>query len=918
MARYFLILIILSLTLQKENLFSQKADIDSLFRSFITYYNANDWINAESELLKIVNNHTPEQKRSLYSIYNNLGVINSRLGKFTDAVMYYDSTEVLIEENERYSAELPALYSNKGSALTNLKQFDPGRKYLEKAIRLFTSQKAPSKSSLRALSAAYLNYGILLLETGDPQAALKNLKLSYRIKAENNFSGIPLVYFHEAKAYQDLNDTVLAEKYFRKGIENFIKESGESYYQLADLYFNYADFLQKCGRTDESLDILYKALKISKSNYGYKHTIISMAYKLLGDHFMDLSQTDSALVNYQKSLIAIVPGYNNRDFMDNPVIDSALFDNRCLENLKKKSLALELLSESSTLKSEKIKFLNKSIETSSLALDLIDRIRKGYSTEEDRLYLTDNEKATYSDAIQQIYELYTITLQPDLITDIYNVARKAKAAVLLDEITGNEAFIKSQLPDSLTSKVKNLSAMISAYEKFILEESDKIKPDTARISLWNDGIFKMNRDLRITMNNINSRFPAFMNLHSKTDPEKLSDIQKKLKANESIVEFYCDNIITNNKRNILIFVTTKNDLHLFKTEADSIFSENISTLRKLSGNPQLKAASTGESKKSLYYFYNLLIEPIENYFAGNRLIIIPDEEITWIPFDALLSNPPKDSSQSFDGLDFLLYRYTISYGYSSSLVKKELKQKWTNEIISFAPDYSTVSNEISDLEGAAKEIQNILKYFKGEMYNKGRATKENFNAVLGKSVPLHLAMHSVLDSSNSKYSYLLFEGVSEKAEDTRLFNYEISLLNINSPMVVLSTCNSGSGKLYHGEGLMSMARGFTIAGASSVIKTGWEVNDEVSSEIITGFYKNLAHGKAKDVAMRNAKIEFLEENSPMLHNPYYWAAYEVVGDNSPLKKSLTSRLITGIVILSGIIIIVINYRRWRKIFFDGN
>ncbi len=79
--------------------------------------------------------------------------------------------------------------------------------------------------------------------------------------------------------------------------------------------------------------------------------------------------------------------------------------------------------------------------------------------------------------------------------------------------------------------------------------------------------------------------------------------------------------------------------------------------------------------------------------------------------------------------------------------------------------------------------------------------------------------------------------VDDTVDDGKLYNYEISLSRLRSPMVVLSACNSGTGTLYHGEGLMSLARGFILAGASSVIRTAWEVNDEVSADIISRFYQ---------------------------------------------------------------------------------
>src|ERR1035437_9803036 len=120
---------------------------------------------------------------------------------------------------------------------------------------------------------------------------------------------------------------------------------------------------------------------------------------------------------------------------------------------------------------------------------------------------------------------------------------------------------------------------------------------------------------------------------------------------------------------------------------------------------------------------------------------------------------------------------------------------------------------------------------------------------LKKPVILHLAMHSMSDSINSKYSYLLFDTHNVPEKEGKLYDYEISLTRIISPMVVLSACNSGTGTLYFGEGLMSLARSFTLAGASSVIKTTWEMNDEVSASIMTKFYFHLSKGDRKSTRL---------------------------------------------------------------------
>jgi CHAT domain-containing protein len=161
----------------------------------------------------------------------------------------------------------------------------------------------------------------------------------------------------------------------------------------------------------------------------------------------------------------------------------------------------------------------------------------------------------------------------------------------------------------------------------------------------------------------------------------------------------------------------------------------------------------------------------------------------------------------------------------------------------------------------------------------------------------------------------MFDTHNLNPEQGKLYNYEISLTRIKSPMVVLSACNSGSGTLYFGEGLMSLARGFTLAGASSVIKTAWDINDESSASIMKIFYLYLSKGKEKNVAMRLAKLDYLKNSSPESKNPYYWAAYEVLGDTSPVTRGVNVLLICAVLalIISGGLFI---YLRRRKIFSE--
>jgi len=101
----------------------------------------------------------------------------------------------------------------------------------------------------------------------------------------------------------------------------------------------------------------------------------------------------------------------------------------------------------------------------------------------------------------------------------------------------------------------------------------------------------------------------------------------------------------------------------------------------------------------------------------------------------------------------------------------------------------------------------------------------------------------------------------------------------------LSACNTGTGQLKKGEGIMSLARGFLYAGCPTIIMSLWEVEDESGTEIMTSFYRNLKKGKSKDESLRLAKLDYLESVNSRRAHPHYWLGFVIIGDNKPLFNS---------------------------------
>jgi CHAT domain-containing protein/tetratricopeptide (TPR) repeat protein len=918
------ILVFIIFSLAFLDAIAQKPDFSSLFQKFLDYYNSGDLLNAEKSLNYILESNDTLKKSRVIGIYNNLGVISILLGMYDKALEYNFKAGSLISANDQNSKEMAAIYNNAGYIYNIKKSYDVAIEYLEKSIRIYLNLYNQNKNVLNNLSFAYVNISISYIETKKYSLALRYLEKNIKLSSEYSLSGLGLTFLNVAKAYVKTGNLEMAEEFYNKSITSFINEYNKDYYRLADVYFDYGLLLSSEGKNTEAQEVNRLAMAICLKNYGNKHTIVSLAYKHMADNYIIQNKYDSALYYYQKSLIAVVKDFNNPDIFTNPSIDSSLFDIRLFDNLKSKAKALELFADEQKDNGLNLKTTTKSLETMELALQLIDRIRNNYLSEDSRIYLAENEKETYLFATHLAYRLYLTTHDHSMGYRMYAIAQKAKAAILRNEISGNELLYSAAIPDSLREKQNRLSGNIAAYNNLIIEENRNSAPNGNKISLWKDALFDMNREKEKVTVEIEKVFPQFHDLIRKTEPVPVELIQKKLKKDETIIDYLLSNQYSDGKRKLFVFLISKSNLDFKEMELDSLFLRNAGIIRN-TANPTLLKGSDRNNFLSytgaLHYMYINLIKPVEDHFTGKKLFIIPDEEIGWVPFDEFLKYKPEPEQTDYEGLHFLINDYTFSYAYSSSLIFGKNSHGLTGaRVLTFSPDYlnsASTGAMLSSLKGAGIEIGSILKRFRGKSYSGESATKANFIKVSKKPVIFHLAMHSMSDSDNSKYSYLIFDTHSVLPEECKLYNYEISLMRIKTPMIVLSACNSGTGTLYSGEGIMSLARGFTLAGASSVIKTSWEINDEVSAAIISGFYFHLAEGKEKNEAMRLAKLDYLMKASPAFKNPYYWAAYEVLGDNVPVSRNLKrSNLLILLVVIAATWGTVLYYLRRRRINSD--
>ena len=296
-----------------------------------------------------------------------------------------------------------------------------------------------------------------------------------------------------------------------------------------------------------------------------------------------------------------------------------------------------------------------------------------------------------------------------------------------------------------------------------------------------------------------------------------------------------------------------------------------------------------------------------------RLVVVPDGPLHRLPFDALSGGP---------GSPYLAERFAVSVVPSASLwirfraaprlpPGKLLVLADPSEDSAAQAILRDPSSVFGALVHARREAEAALSAFPtGSELRAGPPASESFlkSARLEGVSLLHLATHAVADERDPEHAAVVLAPGSA-AEDGRLEPQEIGRLPLGGKTVVLAGCETSSGPVFRGEGVMSLARAFFSAGASAVVGTLDRARDDEASVFFTSLYRALGRGASIGEAVAAAKREGIRRGAP----PAAWADVVLLGDAEarPRARELRGTLplvLTGIVLVfAGLVV-----GRWRR------
>ncbi|MFN0277015.1 MAG: CHAT domain-containing protein [Pyrinomonadaceae bacterium] len=474
------------------------------------------------------------------------------------------------------------------------------------------------------------------------------------------------------------------------------------------------------------------------------------------------------------------------------------------------------------------------------AIKIIEGMRSPLAAEEFSM-------AFFASKLEPFENLVQLLLDENKINDAFNMLERARSRALLDTMDDGSNGT-SDISGKLHEQLKELRAELNFYYKRLDnasdEDAEKLRTDIIRIE----------NNLADTNRRINSVTDSKSNSPRKSASFRLRDLQRQLGEFRTLIEF------VEFGGNISAFLITKTKIKYFRDLTTT--AEIMRLLEDLHfqfgalryGSIQLEKFLDSlkvRANEFLKQLYDQLLKSIEKNILGDQLIIIPAGVLNYVPFHAL-----------FDGSKYVVESFETSYAPSAgvwSVVQQRPKRKIKNSLLMAYAD-----ERIPLVENEVREIKSILKR-PTTLVGKD-ATFSGYIENAPKFDLVHLACHGKFRAENPMFSSL-------HLADGWITVRDICSQRLRASLVTLSACETGLNKIFAGEEILGLARGFLTAGANAIVVSLWAVNDAATRKLMKDFYTNLQLGHSIPASLRRAQIAFIERRE----HPFFWSPFAIIG-----------------------------------------
>lgn len=723
---------------------------------------------------------------------------------------------------------------------------------LQKAVDMYTRLIADSPPSDQG--KLHYNLGSVYLNLGEPEKALKNYELSRqsflrsgdRGQEVNALTGIGV-------AHQRMGDPQAAFAFLEQARRGLAKPSWNILHNLGLARYT-------AGNPTEALPLLEQALKIARESHTPEYEALTLL--ALGSVQRDLRKPDLAAAQLSQ---AISLGKS----IDSPAIVAPALLQRAILRRDQGRLAAAR-------------------QDAEQALEIVESTRQSIAGQQIRTSFFATRRSFYDFYIHLLLDLDRARPGERYGALALWASERSRGRGLLDLLTEGRIDVAQGLPSDLRQREGDISDELARVQS-ALRAGDL---PAARARELQAGIERLEERRQQLDWEIRARNPRYAEIRYPT-PLKLEEIQRRvLDGDTALLEFALG------EKGSTLFVVTREGLSHFPLPPAQAIAEQVRRLRPTLERESLR--SRRDYLESAFQLYQVLLAPASRILAGKAdLLIVPDGALYYVPFEALLTEPPGD--RGYRDLPYLLRRFSIAYVPSASVLAElreprgEAPLASREQVAAFAPfanaggastgqdttrgiSRDPSGNLYAPLRASLREVSAIAGLYPGKALSffDGRATKTELktNPAVSGARRLHLATHAETDEVHPESSALVLR--PDGGSDGMLRVDEIFNLKLSADLAVLSACRTALGKEVTGEGLVGLTRAFFYAGVPSLVVSLWNVVDGPTPDLMLDFYRDLDRLHHKARALREAKLAMIGHGT--YSHPAYWAPFILFGE----------------------------------------
>ncbi len=819
---------------------------------------------------------------------NNCGMAFAKRGDFRKGQAYYlRALQIALDRGDDKSL-LANNYSNLGKNLRRMGDFEEASIHLQKALRLNRDTFGRTHPQT---AASTLSLGHVLRDAKKYQEALKHYRIYLAIKKDKTVtskrSRNDLVYCYQSMVRIFIETAVKdsAQFYLQKVMqledEKPSRRATQSYEILGNWHHQNQAYEQAIIAYQQSLaaaNIRYKTYE--------KHVLKAHAFFEMGSTYLAWKNPDAALESFQESLIRLAFDFEAKETTDNPEIENLISLPKGLEATLGKAKAFFLKYELEN----NLEDLQQALRHYRLAAALVQALRKSFIGENSKQELGKKALWVYGGAIATALALYQMDAKEEYLEEAFSFAEQNKSILLLEALRESNALISGDISEVDLERERQLQIDIAFYQKKIARLKQKQTQNENRKN-WEAKLFELRQAYQGLISDFEKQYPNYYALKYQYQIASVADLRKRIiDENTALLEYFIGH------EQKYIFCITQNEIQVFPIVWAEDFKQVIVELQHFLAHPPdnktFNTSCQNFAKTSWEISKTLLQKPLQQLSKEiNALIIIPDDVLALVPFETLLLEEAKSPVKDFsvNSFAYLLERFEISYNFSATLLAKTFstknRTKKLKPFIAWAPSFNdekslaqrSCENDILyTLDCNQQEVTAISTLMGGKTWLGTAADKASFLVEAENYRVVHLATHACSSTDDFTESKIFFA-------DDFLSYRDLQNLNLNAELAVLSACNTGSGELIKGEGVMSLSRGFVLAGCPSTVMSLWSVDDCTTAQLMHDYYQGLEEGLPKDRAMQKAKKSHLSQADKVFSHPYYWAGFVQTGNTFPLQ-----------------------------------